>query len=88
MRKLVMRLGVAAALVVGLWALSPLHADETNHLLELGIGSSMMKGGMMRMMQGMSGMMASCSNMMNGGESASRPNDQWQKKAPGTPEEK
>lgn len=89
MRKSVKALGIAAVLG-GLVTLPPLYADETNHPPESGMGSGMMMdGGMMKMMRGMGGMMESCSSMMmNSGESASRPNDQWRKNAPGKLEQK
>ena len=93
MRKSLKALLVATALTAGIAAAPTLYAHDS----ESAQGSMMGQGGMMgqgMMGQGMMGqmsqMMESCNEMMQsmmGQHDSGKPNEQWQKEAPATPEE-
>lgn len=78
-------IAVVTAFGAAVLTVSSLYADTTQNK-----GRSMMgEGGMMGRMGEMRGMMEGCSRMMgmrSGG--SERPNDQWHRPAPGTPEKK
>jgi pentapeptide MXKDX repeat protein len=81
---------LVAALAAGLAAAPVLYAQDTLPRSQsgpgmMGHGGMTGEGGMMGMMRQMSRMMDHCSSMMGGG---SRPNEQWRKDTPATPEKK
>jgi hypothetical protein len=86
MRKILERLFIPSALVVGLAAAPSLYAHESGGSA-MGQGGMMGgQGGMIGMMGQMSEMMESCNNMMQGmtGDHGSqRPNEQWRQNKPG-----
>jgi hypothetical protein len=85
MRKPWRTVAVASAFAAVILSVSTLHADSTRDKS----GSMMGEGGMMSRMGQMRGMMEGCSRMMGmQGGRTERPNDQWRKPAPGTPEKK
>ena len=91
MRKSMTMIAAATALVAGLAAAPALYADESQKPREHGamMGSGMMgQGDMTGMMGQMAGMMESCTKMMQGASNggSGKPNDQWRKKAPATPD--
>jgi hypothetical protein len=95
MRKSLQSLAIASALVAGFAIASPLLAaqtltppDTTKEPDMMGKGSGMMGGD--DKMEQMSQMMESCNKMMqtsmNGDHDAGKPNEQWHKGAPATPD--
>jgi len=85
MRKTTTTLLLASTLVAGATAAPLLYAQPSGSMM----GHGMMggkntndKGGMMGMMKQMSEMMDHCNSMM----SDRRPNDQWRRTAPSTPD--
>ena len=92
-----MRLKILAfltALAVGLAAAPALYADDSakpgGSMMGPGtMGPGMMGGGMMNMMGQMGQMMEHCTQMMGGAaddHGSGKPNDQWRKDSPTTPE--
>jgi hypothetical protein len=98
MRKLSIALAVGLMLGVGLIAAPSLYAQDDQAPSGQKSGPGMMRdgmmgggmGGMMNMMQQMGRMMEHCNTMMSGmsGDGRARPNDNWRKDAPATPEKR
>ena len=94
MRKPERMLALTAIFVAALLATSTLYARDNNRSSGSMMGGGMMGGGMMgdgmmgesNMMGQMSKMMDYCSGMMQGGPRGNRPNDQWRKEQPVTPD--
>lgn len=98
MRKSLKALATTAALIAGLATTSVLHAEESASSHEpqgpmMGGDSMMNMMDMMHMMEQMpqmGQMMEHCSQMMDGamGGGSGKPNEQWRKDAPITPDDK
>jgi hypothetical protein len=80
MRKHTTILAIASVLAVG--AAATLYVQDSHHDGMMGRGGMM---GMMGMMRQMSQMMDHCNQMMSG-NSSGRPNEQWRKEAPTSPQ--
>ncbi len=92
MRKYTTTLTLAFALLASIVAASALYADNSQTHSGAMMGRGMMGddnsgGGMMGMMKQMNQMMDHCNTMMQSrGDDGRRPNDQWRKPAPSTPD--
>lgn len=85
MRKSFRMLAVASMLGLSVVSVSSLYADSTGRKR----GSMMGEGGMMSHMGQMRSMMEGCNRMMGmAGRGSERPNDQWRKRSPNTPDKK
>ncbi|MBI2584751.1 MAG: hypothetical protein HYW28_02575 [Rhodospirillales bacterium] len=90
--KIVTKLLAALVLTAGLAAAPALYANETGKSGGSMMGPGMMGGGMMGMMNmmgQMGPMMEQCNQMMGGmtgDRGATKPNEQWRKDSPTTPE--
>ncbi len=80
MRKLLL----VSIAVAGLAAASALYAQDAREPASSMMRSAMMDGG--STMGRMSRMMDHCGAMMRGGAHGDRPNDQWRKRSPATPD--
>jgi hypothetical protein len=86
MRKFLVTVLVATAVVVG-WTIVPgLYAQEAQDPSRSRMGHGMMGG--MNMMGQMSQMRDHCSQMMGRAHGSSRPNEQWRQPTPKTPEKR
>jgi hypothetical protein len=86
MRKTATTLLLVSTLVAGAMAAPSLYGQPSDSMMGhgmMGDKNTSDKGGMMGMMKQMSEMMDHCNSMMSG----RRPNDQWRRTTPSTPDQ-